>query len=119
MSSNNVIIFPKVPLRSPPHTMEELRIHIDNTRKDHIEYIIDEMMPRIFSWVEEEGFNIIDENCVKSTALFIESFKAVLYKSVEIDHFLHQVAEDSCEIIEVDHQGIPIITSIKEEKITE
>lgn len=104
---SNVIAFPKSKKDSPPQTLEELHSKIEETRKDHIEYLIDMLMPMIFGACQDEGFDLVDEENMKPTALFVESFKAALYCTAGIEHPLHIAAEELC-ILEEDNEETKI-----------
>ena len=64
-----------------------------STRKEHIEFIVDDVMTFAFARAIDEGFNLGDENCCKNTALVVESLRAALYKTVGIGHPLHNAAD--------------------------
>jgi hypothetical protein len=91
--SNNVVFFPKTNRNIPPQTLEQLMVSVEETRKEHAEYILDETLSFLFARCQEEGFDITNETCCKITALFVESYKSALYKSVGIEHPLQEVAE--------------------------
>lgn len=59
---------------------------------------LESILPYLFSSAIDFGFDITKDECVKSTALFVESFKAVLYNSCDIDHALHDFADQMFEI---------------------
>lgn len=90
---SNVIAFPKGKKDSPPQTIEELQAKVNETRKEHIDYIVEESMSFIFSRCYEEGFDLGQEECIKTTSLAVESFKAALYNTVGIKHPLHVLAD--------------------------
>lgn len=89
---SNVILFPKAKKGSPPITMEQLYENVEETRKEHIEYLIDDTLSFVFERCREEGFDLSGEHCLKTTTMLIEAFRAGLYKSVDIDHPLHAIA---------------------------
>ena len=90
---SNVIMFPKNKKGSPPQSMEELLENVETTRKEHAEFIVDDIMQFAFGREYEEGFDLADEKNVKSTALLVESLRAALYNSVGIEHPFHALAE--------------------------
>lgn len=89
-----VIQFPKAKKNSPPQTIDELHESIESVRKEHIEYIIDEIIGLVFNRCIDEGFDISNDDCNKPTALAIESIRALLYRTCHISHPFHDVAED-------------------------
>lgn len=91
--TDNVIAFPRAKRGSPPASLEDVLQSVETTRKEHIEFIVDDVMSFAFARAMDEGFNLGDEICCKNTALAVESLRAALYKTVGIGHALHQAAE--------------------------
>lgn len=90
---SNIIAFPRGKKDSPPITMEELNAKVSETRREHIEYLLDETLSFVFSRCYDEGFDLGQEECVKSTALIVEALRAGLLNTVGIEHPLHDVAD--------------------------
>lgn len=91
----NVIAFPKAKRDTPPQSMEELLENVESTRKEHIEYLMDETLSFLFQRVYDEGFDLGTEDCFKTTACLVEATRAALYKTAGIYHPLHDFAETS------------------------
>jgi hypothetical protein len=99
--SNNVVIFPGFNTRiAPPHTFEEMMDVVSSARKEHIEYLIDETLSFVFGRVAEDGFNLGQDSCSKTTAMLIESLRAALFNTVGLEHPLHHVAETMFHVID-------------------
>lgn len=93
--SNNVVIFPKAPREGAPlQSLEEIIEHISDNRKEHISFLVDDISEYVFSRAEMEGFHVLSEDYIKPTMLFVESLRAMLYKTARIDHPLHKITED-------------------------
>ena len=73
--TDNVVIFPKAKRGTPPQTMEELLETVETTRKEHAEFLMDDILSFVFSRCYEEGFDLNQDHCLKSTALLVESFR--------------------------------------------
>lgn len=91
--NNNIIKFPKGKKDAPPQSLEETLERVETARKEHIEYVVDEVLSYAFSRLADEGFDLADEDHAKHTALLIKSFEAALYKCSRLDHPLHELAE--------------------------
>jgi len=91
--TDNVVIFPKAKRGTPPQTMEELLETVETTRKEHAEFLMDDILSFVFSRCFEEGFDLNQDHCLKSTALLVESFRSALYGAAGVEHPLHDVAE--------------------------
>ena len=89
----NVVKFPKQKKNSPPQSMEELLEGVEETRKEHVEFLLDEILSNSFRLLYEEGFDLGKDECVNSTAFMIEAFKAAIYRSVGIEHTLQEIAD--------------------------
>lgn len=91
--TNNVVIFPDIRRRSVLQSLEEIVSHVKENRKEHIQYLIDDISDYVIQRAEVEGFHVTNEEHVKSTMLFIESMRAMLYSSVSIEHPLHKITD--------------------------
>lgn len=91
--TNNVVLFPKAKRGTPPQTLEELIENVSEARKEHIEFVIDEALSFVFGRCYDEGFDLNQDHCLKTTALIVESLRAGLYMAVNLNHPLHAAAE--------------------------
>jgi DUF1680 family protein len=87
-------MFPKAKRNIPLNTREEVEAKVMEARKEHIEYVIDETLSFVFSRCYEEGFNLNNDNCFKTTGMLVETMRAALFRSVNMSHPLHTVAEE-------------------------
>jgi hypothetical protein len=92
--TDNVVMFPKAKRNIPLNTREEVEAKVMEARKEHIEYVIDETLSFVFSRCYEEGFNLNNDNCFKTTGMLVETMRAALFRSVNMSHPLHTVAEE-------------------------
>ena len=104
---DNVVLFPNIKKDSPPQNMEELIEKVEETRREHVEYIVEDMLPGMFSYLSSEGFDLDMEEYEQTTAFFVESFKAALLKCCGIEHSFHAMAEANtivCNPVFVDEE---------------
>ena len=92
---SNIIAFPKSKRNHPPQSMDEVIESVISSRKEHIEIFLENILPMIFTNAADFGLDLSKEECTKSTALFMESFKSALYDTCGIDHVLQEFAEQS------------------------
>lgn len=90
---SNVVVFPKAKKGSPANSIDEILENIEATRREQIEMIIGETLSDVFAYCRQEGFNLTDDHCVKTSALVVESLRAALYNTCNLSHALHDVAE--------------------------
>jgi len=112
---NNVIAFPRQKRDSPPQTMEELLENVESTRKEHIEYVMDETLSYVFSSAYEQGFDLGDESCLKTTALLVESLRSAMYKCVGINHAFHDMADSVFNVVEKFDDDVELTVDINPE----
>ena len=74
--------------------MDEVYEKINQARKEHIDYLVDEIMPIIFNRVYQDGYNLGIEECNNSTILFIEAFKSAMNQSVGLYHPLQEISDN-------------------------
>lgn len=92
--ANNIVVFPKARSRNPLQSMEEILDHIAENRRDHITYLIEDISDYVIQRAELEGFRVTDEEHSKSTLLFIESMRAMLYSTARLTHPLHKITDE-------------------------
>lgn len=108
----NVVQFPKQKRNSPPQTMEELLGTVEETRKEHVEYLLDEILSNSFRILYEEGFDLGSDHCVNSTAFMVEAFKAAIYRSVGIEHTLQEIADQVMNVVD-EETTVDIISDVE------
>lgn len=96
----NIVAFPKPKKNVPLQSIEQIIENVEAARRDSIEYIIDEFMAPLFGISADNGFDLSQDECLKSTSFFIESFRAALYKTVGLEHSLHRVADELMKLDE-------------------
>lgn len=92
--ANNIVVFPKAHRTSALQSMDQILDHVAENRREHIAYLVDDISEYVFQRAELEGFHITHEDYIKSTALFIESMRAMLYSSARLDHPLHKITDE-------------------------
>jgi hypothetical protein len=95
MAETNVIVFPKTKKDSPPMSLEEVLNGVETAKRLHIEIMMDEIVGDIIHVLRDNGgFDLTTEDSMKSTAFFIESFRAAIYKSAGLYHIMHEMADE-------------------------
>ena len=98
--TDNVIIFPKAKGESPPQTLEEIHESITALRRSRADYMMAISLPHVIQIILEGGLDIDNDKCGKDLALFCEAFKALVYKSLDLDHQLHEFTESTFSVFE-------------------
>jgi hypothetical protein len=94
IKANNIVIFPKERRDHPLQSLEEIMAHIDESRVEHISYLVEDISEYVIQRAEMEGFRVTDPDYTKSTMLFIESMRAMLYSTVKLNHPLHKITPE-------------------------
>lgn len=111
--TDNIVMFPKAKRGIPPQSLEELKSNVENIRKEHVEFAIDEGVSALFGALYEEGFDLSSDELVKPTGLVIECVRSAMYAAIGLPHPLQSIAEAMYDAIEQgntpDEQETPLI----------
>lgn len=91
---SNVIKFPKGKLNTPPQSMEELISSVEDTRKEHISYILDDIIPSLMQMLSFQGFHLDSEECEHTNVFMFEALESALYKAAGLEHWMHDIVSD-------------------------
>jgi hypothetical protein len=98
---SNVVQFPVERMNVPPQSIEEMQDSISIMRKEHVDNLMDMMIPSVLTLFETNGMDVETEAYMKDSALVIESIKALMYKYYNLEHPLNFVAE-TCFDVKID-----------------
>jgi hypothetical protein len=90
---SNVVVFPRSKQGAPANSIDEILENMEVVRKEQVEMLIDETLSYVFSRCYQEGYDLSADDCVKPTAMVVESLRAALYKTVGMSHPLHDTAD--------------------------
>lgn len=96
---SNIIRFPVKNTEPIITTDEQLAEAVKNMRVSFVDLLADDMAHTIMVKAHLEGFDLGAPKCTKAFGFGVEAIKAALLKSIDIEHFLHEVAE-TCVVIE-------------------
>lgn len=94
----NIITFPKTKKGSPPVTIEEIKHNIEEARRYKIEIDLDDFKEYCLEYFNALNMDILDENNIKSYAIFCEAAAALFYKCSGYDHPFQIVADTIIQI---------------------
>lgn len=95
---SNVVQFPVERLNVPPQSIEEMQDSISIMRKEHVDNLMDMMIPSVLTLFETNGMDVENEIYVKDSALVIEAIKALMYKYYNLEHPLNFIAETCFDV---------------------
>ncbi len=77
-----------------PQTPEEVDTNIENVHIYHISETIDSILPLIFNTLAASGFDLANNQDIKSGALLVESLRSFMCQFYNIQHPLQEVANE-------------------------
>ena len=92
--TNNVILFPGFKSESPPQTIEEIADKVTQTRKDHVDMIMIDLIPDMIHVFGSYGVDINSEEYVKDVAMIMESIKAMINRQYHLEHPFHSMVDN-------------------------
>ena len=96
---SNVIRFPVKNTQPIITTDEQMAEAVRNMRTSFVDLLTDDMGHTIMMKAHLEGFDLGAPKCTKAFGFGLEAIRAALLKSIDIDHFLHDIAE-TCVTVE-------------------
>jgi hypothetical protein len=98
---SNVVVFPKAKKDSPIQSLDEIFEQINEAKKVTAEVIAEDVVSALFTNFAKYNVTVKEKysnNFMKDVALIIESIKSGVFRSLEFEHPLHDVAENMFDI---------------------
>lgn len=115
--TDNVIVFPGVRFAgAPPQNIEEIADNVTQIRKDHVDGVMNDMIPDVINMFGAYGVDINDDKYVKDVALVIESIKSLLHKQYNLDHSFHNMIDNIFEVRYNEDDSIEYTYTLPEEE---
>lgn len=93
--TDNVILFPGVRREdATPQNVEEIIDQVTQTRKDHVEAVMYDLLPEFIHVFGSYGIDINDDRYAKDVAMIIESTKAMLHRQYRLEHPFHTMVDN-------------------------
>lgn len=94
MANENVVLFPKLKLNSPPQSLEEVLGAVRENRIAYVDDVADELSQYVITECQNSGFDLDSDDLalVSSVHLMIESIRGILFHLSNMEHPLHEVA---------------------------
>lgn len=103
--TDNIIVFPKQNHNQQLQSLPEILGRVEENRKEHINYIVDDLAGFIFQRAHEEGFDLEGDELYKDCTLVVESIRSLLSKAISINHPLQKITEDLISISSEEGDG--------------
>ena len=95
--TDNVIVFPGFKRDAAPQNLEEIVDKVTQTRKEHVDMVMNDMIPEIIHIFGAYGINITDDKYVKDVAMIMESTKSMLHRQYNLEHPFHKMVDSVFE----------------------
>lgn len=95
--TDNVVLFPGVKRESPPQTVEEIVDKVTQTRKEHVDGVVNDLIPDIIHVFGTYGLDITSDEYIKDVAMVMESIKAMISRQYRLEHPFHKMVDNVFE----------------------
>lgn len=92
--TDNVVLFPGFKRESPPQTIEEITDKVTQTRKEHVEGVMLDLVPDLIHTFGSYGLDINSDEYIKDVAMVMESIKAMISRQYHLDHPFHKMVDN-------------------------
>lgn len=92
--TDNVVLFPGFKRESPPQTIEEIADKVTQTRKEHVDGVMIDLIPDMIHMFGSYGLDINSDEYVKDVAMVMESIKAMISRQYHLDHPFHSMVDN-------------------------
>jgi hypothetical protein len=95
--TDNVILFPKEKMNTPPQSLDDMIADMERLRLEHADEIASSMIPQLIGLFMANGIDVDQHEYIKDVSMIVESAKSLLYKYMNIDHPFHDMIESVFE----------------------
>lgn len=92
--TDNVVIFPGFKKDSPPQSVEEIADKVTQTRKEHVDGVMNDLIPEFIHLFGAYGLDVSSDEYIKDVAMIMESIKAMVSKQYRLTHPFHEMVDN-------------------------
>ena len=92
--TDNVILFPGFKRESPPQTLEEITDKVTQTRKEHVEGVLMDLIPDLIHMFGSYGLDVTSDEYIKDVAMIMESIKSTISRQYHLEHPFHSMVDN-------------------------
>ena len=92
--TDNVVLFPGFKRESPPQTVEEIVDKVTQTRKDHVDGVMMDLVPEFIQLFGSYGLDVSSDEFVKDVAMIMESVKSMISRQYRLEHPFHEMVDN-------------------------
>lgn len=95
--TDNVVLFPGMKRESPPQTVEEIVDQVTQTRKEHVEGVVNDLIPELIQLFGSYGLDVNSDENIRDVAMVMESIKSLLARQYRLPHPFHEMVDNIFE----------------------
>ena len=106
MTTNNVFKFPEHKIvREIPPQIEEIEKAKEKGKQNYAEDIITDFAESMLGALDSYGIDQDSKNFDKDLAFAVEAIRAMIYRSLSLDHHLHDFVDSHVSVLKKDKDG--------------
>lgn len=113
--SNNVFKFPEHKIvREIPPQIEEIEKAKEKGKQNYAEDIINDFAESMLGALDSYGIDQDGKNFDKDLSFAVEAIRAMIYRSLDLDHHLHDFVDTHVTVLKKDKEGNFILETPEE-----
>jgi len=92
--TDNVVLFPGSKRESPPQSVEEIVDRVTQTRKEHVEGVMMDLIPDLIHMFGSYGLDVSSDEYIKDVAMIMESIKSMISRQYNLEHPFHSMVDN-------------------------
>lgn len=113
--SNNVFKFPEHKIvREIPPQIEEIEKAKEKGKQNYAEDIINDFAESMLGALDSYGIDQDGKNFDKDLSFAVEAIRAMIYRSLDLDHHLHDFVDSHVTVLKKDKEGNFILETPEE-----
>lgn len=92
--TDNVIMFPGSRREAPPQSVEEIVDKVTQTRKEHVDSVMMDLIPDFVHLFGSYGLDINSDEYVKDVAMIMEAVKSMISRQYKLQHPFHEMVDN-------------------------
>lgn len=92
--TDNVVVFPGFKRESPPQSVEEIVDRVTQTRKEHVEGVLNDLIPDLIHLFGSYGLDVSSDEYIKDVAMIMESVKSMISRQYHLEHPFHSMVDN-------------------------
>lgn len=114
--TDNIIFFPGMKRESPPQTIEEIVDRVTQTRKEHVDSVLYDLVPELMHLFGSYGLDVSSNENIKDVAMIMESIKSMIMRQYNLSHPFHEMVDNIFDFSYNDDSTVAYTYKLPEDK---